>query len=132
MTKDEQTAAEQVAAGVAFMHRVDPGWWRTDIDRPINLDDLNIDKVDNCILAQRCPLENYDRDYPRYYWHAALLIDTGPYEEMRINNWAEPLGFYVNGRNSDPSAMITAVTAEWKRVITELREQAAIAAGGTR
>ena len=51
------TKRECVALGMAFFDETDPGWWREDIDRPIDLASLDLASTELCILGQRCPLE---------------------------------------------------------------------------
>ena len=109
------TVAERVAAG-AYLDEHDPEWWRPDVERAIDLDTLNLESSNNCVLGQRCPVENADDEYLAYASYLAEIPEDRPFT---IDNWAVPLGF-----QADPHAFKTeykALTAEWTRVITERR-----------
>lgn len=120
------TITERVAAGAAFLDQHDPEWWRADVERAIDLDRLNLGYSDTCVLGQRCPLGLRGGNYSEYQAFAAKLIGAQPYEEPEINAWAAPLGFQAQlGRPiGEEMADYRALTAEWKRVITERRAAA--------
>jgi hypothetical protein len=125
------TIAERVAAGAKFLDEHDPGWWRADVERAIDLDTLDLHNGDMCVLGQRCPLET-TRDCP-FYVRAVQLTGIGPdYEDLDfddqegieadIDQWAIPLGFQAGGATgTERAADYRALTAEWKRVITGRR-----------
>jgi hypothetical protein len=129
--------ARRVAAGEAFMDTADPGWWREDIDRAINLDDFDISRPDACVLAQRCPLDALaarvgalsaasllDDDMDEAYFVNAARLGTGAVRDgQTLTEWATAHGF---AGNSDE---MPALTAEWKRVITRRRKAASQPAG---
>lgn len=118
---------ERVAAGAAFLDNHDPGWWAADADRPIDLDTLDLEKTDRCILGQRCPLETLAEyvgaDSPddlgyidmgeAYYVNAVHL--GSPAGRFAMAEWAISYGFNATHEEFAP------LTAEWKRVITERR-----------
>jgi len=123
------TIAERVAAGAAFLDEHDPGWWRPDVERAIDLDELDLSRTDECVLGQRCPVEvlaEYisgmawkkepglpDRvlAYHAYTRHLSRLHGSGR------TRWACDLGFSAMPEENSWFAL----TAEWKRVITERR-----------
>ena len=47
------TIAERVAAGAAFLDEHDPGWWRADVDRAIDLRVFEMAEPEHCVLGQR-------------------------------------------------------------------------------
>ena len=51
--------AERVARGAALLDERDPGWWRLDAERPVDLDALNIADGANCICGQRSGNASY-------------------------------------------------------------------------
>ena len=123
-------AARRVAAGVAFMDTSDPGWWREDIERAIDLGDFDISRPDACVLAQRCPLEVLaehagaldaesltagDMD-EAYFVNAAGLSDGAVRDGETLTEWATARGFTGNADE------MPALTAEWQRVITGRRQ----------
>jgi hypothetical protein len=122
--------ARRVAAGEAFMDAADPGWWREDIERAINLGDFDISRPDACVLAQRCPLEvlaervgalnaesllDCDMD-EAYLVNAARLSSGAGRDDETLTEWAAAHGFTGNGDE------MPALTAEWKRIITGRRK----------
>lgn len=125
---DPETA-EAVAAGMAFLDEHDePGWWRADAERAIDLDALDLSRGDWCVLGQRCPLsvlEEYSDPALagisgwRYHAYARALsgLSGGDREE-----WACRLGFMAGRERWG------ALTAEWKRALSERREQASAVA----
>lgn len=124
--------ARRTAAGVAFMDTADPGWWREDAERAIDLGDFDVGRPDACVLAQRCPLEvlaEYvgalgpesllDSDLDEaYFANAARLKARDAAGDGTLTAWATAHGF------TGDSDEMPALTAEWKRVITERREAA--------
>jgi hypothetical protein len=124
--------AGRVAAGVVFMDTADPGWWREDTERAIDLADFDISRPDACVLAQRCPLEvlaertgalnaetllDSDMD-EAYFANAVRLSDGAVRDDQTLTEWATAHGFTGNGDE------MPALTAEWKRVITGRRKAA--------
>jgi hypothetical protein len=122
--------AERVAAGAAFLDVNDPGWWRADVERAIDLDTLNLLEVDSCVLGQRCPLKA--PAVSRYEAYGARLAGRDTRGIADLDSWAIPLGFQavtgVIDDDGDPLlnkaslADYRALTAEWKRVIAERRQ----------
>ena len=121
------TFAEQVATGAAFLDEHDPDWWRADVERAIDLDDLTMEKTDRCILGQRCPLDALAEaagvddpselsfvDMGEAYWVNAARLGGGFKNRSLLAEWAVEHGFnaYLD---------FDGLTAEWKRVITERR-----------
>lgn len=123
------TIAERVAAGAAFLDEHDPQWWRPDVERAINLDALDLAESDRCVLGQRCPLtvlaERLDCDvddlsaidfgdtYSAYSQHLSGIEGDG------LAYWARDRGFTLT-TDLDGSEW-DALTAEWRKVITERR-----------
>jgi hypothetical protein len=122
--------ARRVAAGVVFMDSADPGWWRKDIERAIDLGDFDISRPGACVLAQRCPLEvlaervgaldagsllDGDMD-EAYFANVARLSNGAVRGDQTLTEWATAHGFTGN-YNEMP-----ALTAEWARVITGRRK----------
>ena len=110
------TIAERVANGAAFLDEHDPGWWRPDVDRAINLETLNLGDSDLCVLGQRCPLARL-ASHSGYRAYAAHLMGAKAANLDPIWAWAKPRGFATANYSEYP-----ALTAEWKRVITARRE----------
>lgn len=113
------------------MDAVDPGWWREDIERAIDLGDFDLSRPDACVLAQRCPLEALaghvgaldaesllegDMD-DAYFVNAVRLGNGAVRDDQTLTEWATAHGFTGN------SDEMPALTAEWKRVITGRREE---------
>lgn len=122
------TAADRVAAGAAFLDEHDPGWWRADVDRAIDLPRLYLGSACRCILGQLCPVEASDGDSgsdSRYAAYAALLSGLDP-ASSAVKNWASPLGFEADLDDDDMAQGedYFALTAEWTRVIIERRAAA--------
>jgi hypothetical protein len=124
---------ERVALGAVFLDETDGGWWRADVDRAINLDDLDLKRTDLCVLGQRCPLETLaaavgiddpgeldDLDFGEAFYVnasrlACLLAD--PFKDRStLTEWAIPYGFVAAHPAEYPD-----LTAEWARVIRERR-----------
>lgn len=118
------TVRERVAVDVAVQQRHDPGWWRADAEPPVYLGRPNMGSYDGCILGQRCPMEIRQGDYTPYHCLGAFLAGTQPWEGMSIDNWAVRHGFQAPRFSFDQPAEFTALTAEWRWVITSLTEQA--------
>jgi hypothetical protein len=125
---------ERVTAGEAVMDDRDPGWWRDDIDQAINLDTLDLNTTDCCVLGQRCPLDALAEavgagspdmltgaDYDEAYGVNAVLTRGGLPSDTwgPIDSWAASHGF------TGSSSEMDALTAEWKRIIIARREAAA-------
>lgn len=114
------TIAARVAAGSAFLDEHDPGWWRADADRAINLNAFSIISGDRCVLGQRCPLSLADG--PGFTPYAEFL--SGLEDTDEVWAWAAPLGFAWHvDEFSEPEhdAELDDLTAEWVRVITQRR-----------
>lgn len=111
------TIAERVAAGTAFLDEHDPEWWRADVERAIDLDGLDLGTGSRCILGQRCPLETVA---PFSEQASALSgIEWRDETSGALYEWASAHGFDFD-LNADESEY-DALTAEWKRLITERR-----------
>lgn len=108
---------EWVAAGFAFLDKDDPGWWRADTERPVNLDALDFRNGDTCVLGQRCPVETHRLTCFRV--HAAKLSGFPVSNWRDINAWAVEHGFQAASMTSAGS---DALTDRWKRGIAERRE----------
>jgi hypothetical protein len=130
------TIPERVAAGAAFLDEHDPGWWRADVERAIDLGTLNLGMSDRCILGQRCPVETLGKylrarhgmqvtevwDAEDYnYWALAYELsgipESGDPDSLDVVRWSFALGFNSRPDNLDYQEL----TAEWTRVITERR-----------
>lgn len=124
--------AERVAAGAAFLDEHDPEWWRPDVDRAIDLDALDLAEPDRCVLGQRCPLEvlaiylSADVDELNaldmgdgYLAYGAFL--SGHAADGEIGRWASELGFTFTTDDPGDAVIWDALTAEWRKVITERR-----------
>ena len=129
--------AKRVAAGEAFMDTADPGWWREDIERAIDLADFDISRPDACVLAQRCPLDVLaqhvgalnaesllDSDMDEAYFANAVRLGNGAVRDGEtLTEWAAAHGFTGN------SDEMPALSAEWKRIVIERRAASSRAAG---
>lgn len=117
--------ADRVAAGAAFLDEHDPGWWRADVERAIDLDALNLGLTEHCILGQRCPVDTYFNSHEwmgRYDALAAALSGIEACDRSDLDDWAIPLGFQAAAEDEDTEdGEFDALTAEWARVITERR-----------
>jgi hypothetical protein len=131
------TITERVAAGAAFLDEHDPEWWRADVERAIDLDQLDMAVGDSCVLGQRCPVsrlaahlgidpdglegDDFDVAYEAMALHLGAPVDRAG--GTRVDNWAAPLGFQAALTPSDIRSPddYDALAAEWKRVITERR-----------
>lgn len=127
--------AERVAAGAEFLDEHDPDWWRPGVERPIDLDALDLADAASCILGQRCPLETLARhlgataagfwDFTFKFWALAYELSGVRHTaegredpDKAVVTWSSCLGF--NSRGGD-AGEFAALTAEWKRVITGRR-----------
>lgn len=128
--------AERVAAGAAFLDEHEPGWWRADDKRAIDLDMLDMGTGDVCILGQRCPVETLrvylgfppmdeeDREFA-YMAYAEQLSGSPRGDRYPLDLWAVAHGFNRPFDVCNPDAMsreYAALTAEWKRLITSRRK----------
>lgn len=131
------TVTERVAAGAALMDETDPGWWRADVDRAINLAKLNMEYGDRCILGQRCPLEvltafigeaprDEDDNELKYHAYAGKLMGAARCD-VNLEDWAVAHGFNKPFRAEGME--YTALEAEWTLVISARREAATTAGG---
>lgn len=114
------TITERVAAGAAFLDEHDPQWWRADVERAIDLDDLDLANGDSCVLGQRCPLEI--RSDNATHFGSWVWILAGSRDESTVEDWATSRGFQVSwGESPNGDRAYGRLTAEWKRVIGERR-----------
>ena len=97
------TVTERVARGAALLDEKIPGW-----DSRIDLDVLDIDSCAQCILGQVFAAESS-------YYPVARGFGAGIDELGLDDSVIEDLGF------DDTDGLITQVSAEWRRVITERR-----------
>jgi hypothetical protein len=94
-TKREKTVAERVQAGIKLLDKKEPHGWRTQI----NLEILNLQRTDNCILGQLHG--DYDSGRNRLF--------AKPYE------WGFDYGFSARGDNWDDLIIeYEKLTEEWK------------------
>jgi hypothetical protein len=111
------TIAELVAAGAACLDERDPGWWRADVKRAIDLRTLAMWNGGLCILGQRCPLET---KAGRFHAFARLLAGTR--DSRLVREWAQGLGFWLpplEGR--EPGTTWDTLAGEWKLLIEARR-----------
>jgi hypothetical protein len=109
--------SERVAAGAAFLDEHDPEWWRPDVERAIDLEQLELSNGGDCILGQRCPLESVDWRTTPYASQAARLSGQTFY-----GAWASSRGFDIDPfGDQDGGDEYDDLTAEWRRVITGRR-----------
>lgn len=114
------TVTERVAAGAAFLDEHDPEWWRADVDRAIDLDDLDLACGDCCVLGQRCPLEV--RSDPETHFGSWVWILADSRDLLTVEEWATSRGFQVSwGESLKGDRAYGLLTAEWKRVIAGRR-----------
>jgi hypothetical protein len=127
------TVSERVALGEKFMDENDPGWWRADVERAIDLAELNMGYGYACVLGQRCPfetltawlggdLEEDDDEEFRYHAYAGKLSGIPRFQREALQDWAVAHGF--NRPMGGSNAEYAELTAEWSRVITERRAAA--------
>ena len=123
----------RVAAGAATLsENDDPRWWAADAGRAVDLATLDLSTTDCCVLAQRCPLDaladatglespdmlagyHYDQAYAV---NAVRLAGESSWVPG-VEAWARAHGF------TGYPGELGALTAEWRRVITGLREAVA-------
>ena len=119
----------RVAAGAAFLDEHDPGWWRADVERAIDLDKLDLSLGDRCILGQRCPVEaivsylgttDLDADDLEHGYAAYAEELAGRFgDHTAMEAWAVKHGF--NRPYGSGKAGYLDLTAEWRRVIEARR-----------
>ncbi len=113
----ELTIAQRVAAGAAFLDGREPGWWER-----IDLDSLDLGSGCRCVLGQLAT------DVSQYASWRRIALRFG------LDAWQDDigLGFMARDHDADLSLSVVeanaankaefdALTAEWKRVITERR-----------
>jgi hypothetical protein len=121
------TIAERVAAGAAYLDKHDPGWWRADAGRAIDLDSLQLDSGGMCVLGQRCPMEVYRRRpkawmSPYSAQAAALSGLDATVNGGELDDWAADRGFdAAPPADGSWGGEYDGLTAEWKRIITGRR-----------
>lgn len=115
------TVAEVVAKGAAFLDEHDPDWWRADVDRAIDLEDLYLGSGRRCILGQRCPMETANAERGSDSPYTANAERLSGLNGRAIADWAPGLGFEADLDSEDIEEQYFALTAEWARVIRERR-----------
>ena len=128
------STAERVTKGAQFLDERDPDWWREDVPNAIDLDELELDRTDACVLGQRCPLEVLAAWNPsgemwnaeRYMAYATHL--SGLSGDWRIR-WACEHGFTLGGPLGAEREEWDALTDIWRVLILERRKLAADAGG---
>jgi hypothetical protein len=113
------TIPERVAKGAAFLDEHDPDWWRADVERAIDLVELNLSSCRRCVLGQRCPLEINDRKDPDITPYEAFAVELWGADDEALTEWANEHGFDGLGASE-----YDRLTHEWTRVITERRAAA--------
>lgn len=107
-TLDDLDIPGRVAHGVSLLDEKRPGWWQR-----IDLDDLDVNDCSECVIGQL---------FAGFVEGATSLIGADEF----MNNLNAPaliaLGFSVPMSNNDTEA--DALTAEWKRIISERRVEA--------
>ena len=98
---------ERVAKGAALLDEKRPGW----VDR-IDLDTLDIDNCEDCVLGQAFEAEVHDDENCGY---------TDGLEALGIPSGRPEEDFGFDAHRADQASL----TAEWKRVITARREASA-------
>ena len=135
------TVAERVERGAALLDVRDPGWWRADVDRAIDLDRLDLGDGDVCVLGQRCPLEavaayqarpesDYDDgdEHGRYSAYSELLFSGRWDDRVRRVSLLEATHGHGFAWMSGDRAEFDELTAAWRDLITRRRELAAVSA----
>lgn len=119
---------ERVILGAEFLDQSDPGWWREDVPRAIDLDTLKLSDACSCVLGQRCPLEilNAHRTvewsaHP-YEAYVAVLAESAGTDS--IDEWASTHGFMAREGAIDSPEWAT-LTHAWSDLITKRRKDAA-------
>lgn len=118
-TATDEEINNRVNAGIEWLNDNGPDNWR----ELINLDTLNVDEPDLCILGQvfadkannpaftrKDSYYGYEHGYSNGYDYAVYTFFDGEFD----TNVTGPLGF--SGYAGDSNAY--AVTAEWKRVLS--------------
>jgi hypothetical protein len=128
-TKTVPPPADRVAAGFAFLEAHDPGFWRTGIEREIDLARLDLESPCGCVLGQRCPVEaliGHQRAVTPYEAFGARLSGLPVRRIGDLDDWAVPLGFSaVDDDDTDATDEdFYRLTAEWRRVIKSRRDEA--------
>jgi hypothetical protein len=101
------TIAERVTKGAALLDEREPGWWQR-----INLDTLDLWSPCKCVLGQLATHLGDD-----WEWHTIVA-------QFGLRPWTDAdHGFNADGVQT--KEQYDALTAEWKRVITERREAGA-------
>ncbi|TYB69657.1 hypothetical protein FXF51_05715 [Nonomuraea sp. PA05] len=119
---------ERVARGAALLDEKRPGWWQR-----IHLDTLNINDCGECVIGQLYtdPLHYDDEQFDE---GAIDLVGENAYD----NNPHAP-ALVEHGFSLERGAAVggneryerwAALTAEWKRVISERRESLGVPSGG--
>jgi hypothetical protein len=136
-----RTIAERVAAGAAFLDEHDPGWWRADVERAIDLDTFDLAEPEHCVLGQRCPvtvlaeycgitldsltdddlLDELSPEWWRAYTAYAFVLSGFNWgDALSLTDWGDRHGFSnsddLGGWEGYPD-----LTAEWKRAIEARR-----------
>lgn len=126
------SVTDRVAAGAAYLDEHDPGWWRADVERAIDLDTLDLFHGDRCILGQRCPVSVLaarvgvtvaDESEPDELTGAAWRLAFDAYSRTltpgmdygQFMEWACEYAFIAEDTEWDD------LTAEWRRVIEARR-----------
>ena len=114
------TIAERVAAGADFLNVNDPGWWREDAECAIDLGALDLASPCLCVLGQR---EGTGSMYAFGDRVEALGLSAPEYTALgfEISDWQ------ATGCRVDAAAEYADLTAEWQRVIADLRATALLA-----
>lgn len=110
LAKELKLLPSRVARGVAHLDKTDPGWWRVDHPKSIELETLNMGSICNCIVGQRQGEYNLAPE--------GIPLST---------NGGVPFGFDMPALDTvdDPIeahvAYYPALKAEWVRIIRERR-----------
>lgn len=124
------TITERVTAGAAFLDEHDPDWWKADVERAIDLDELDLELSGTCVLGQRCPLDVLARhlecgvdeltalDHSDAYF--AYVEQLSALDGDNLTLWSRGHGFTLATHGDAPFAWED-LTAEWKRLIEARR-----------
>jgi hypothetical protein len=111
------TIAERVARGAEFLDEHDPDWWRADVPNAIDLGTLDLSNGDECVLGQRCPLEQKEMS-TGYNVQIRKLSGAGQgVLEDVLDTWADDLGFTIRAERGHWGAL----TAAWRELIEARR-----------